>query len=102
MTMAATSGVDVVRVDDGGCHAWLAAGGFGRRRQCGCSRRSWLLGSGRVLLTLHCDGAAAWRELTAHLCRESTHILSYTKHVFQKYSQNSLYLEAISAHRLLL
>ena len=52
MTMAATSGVDVVRVDDGGCHAWLAAGGFGRRRRCGCSRRSWLLGSGRVLLTL--------------------------------------------------
>ena len=39
-------------VDDGGCHAWVAAGGFGRRRQCGCSRRSWLLGSGRVLLTL--------------------------------------------------
>ena len=52
MTMAATSGVDVVRVDDGGCHAWLAAGGFGRMRRCGCSRRSWLLGSGRVLLTL--------------------------------------------------
>ena len=23
MTMAATSGVDVVRVDDGGCHAWV-------------------------------------------------------------------------------
>ena len=44
MTMAATSGVDVVRVDDGGCRAWLAAGGFGRSRRCGCSRRSWLLG----------------------------------------------------------